>query len=240
MGKVERPITLVVPYYENAQMFALQQDVWSQYPERQRSLLHVIIIDDCSSIAPALPHVRPTGVASFSLYRTLVDVRWNWIFCKNLGMAKATTDWVLMTDMDHVVPLSTLERLQSGELHDRTAYRFSRVDAPLMTPYKPHPNSWFMRRDLFDRVGGYDERFSGWYGTDGEFRRRVEKVADHLVILPDRLVRYERSVIADASTTNYQRKETRDRENVQRIIAERSKLAKWRPLRLTFPFEQQL
>jgi hypothetical protein len=239
-------LTLIMPYYDNPAMLEEQQRQWSYYPEELRRRLHVIVIDDGSPRWPALPHVQastllPSALASFRLYRTLVDVRWNWIFCRNLGASEATTEWIFMTDIDHVMPKKTLARLLDVvELSPRKAYRMSRVDMPKLEPYKPHPNTWLMTRALFDKIGGYDERFSGFYGTDGEFRRRVEEGSEEIVILPQTMVRYPREVIADASTTTYGRKEEQDRKNVRRIVHERADIQGWRPLRLTFPYERQI
>lgn len=240
-----RDLTLIMPYYDNPAMLEEQQRQWSYYPDELRARLHVIIVDDGSPRWPALPHVQastllPSALASFRLYRTLVDVRWNWLFCRNLGVSEASTDWVLMTDIDHVMPKKTLAYILDGPLKDAFAYRFSRVDAPAMTPYKAHPNTWLVTRKLFDRIGGYDERFSGFYGTDGEFRRRVEDRTDGIVLLQQKMIRYPREVIADASTTTYGRKETQDRTNVRRIVMERKDIPNWKPLRVTFPYERQL
>jgi hypothetical protein len=239
-----KALTLIMPYYDNPSMLEEQQRLWMKYPEELRARLHVIIVDDGSPRWPALPHVAQPleqfGLASFRLYRTKVDVRWNWLFCRNLGVSEATTDWVFMTDIDHVMPGKTLARLLDATLDSRKAYRMSRVDAPDLTPYKPHPNTWLMTRMLFDRIGGYDERFSGFYGTDGEFRRRVQDTAEEIVILPQVMVRYPREVVADASTTTYGRKEVQDRINVKRIVLQRAEIPNWKTKRLTFPYEQLL
>jgi len=235
---------MILPYYDNPTMLEEQQRKWLEYPPELRSRLHVIMVDDCSPRWPALPHVQQPvealGLGSFRLYRTLVDVRWNWIFCRNLGVANATTDWILMTDIDHVMPRKTLEAILDRKLNGRKAYRFSRVDAPAMSPYKPHPNTWMMTRALFDSIGGYDERFSGFYGTDGEFRRRVQDNSEAIEILPQVMVRYPRELIADASTTTYERKAPEDRTNVRRIVNERKEIPGWKPLRVTFAYERLL
>jgi hypothetical protein len=237
-------LTLIMPYYDNPSMLEEQQRQWQKYPTELRARLHVIIVDDGSPRWEALSHVQQPpeslGLASFRLYRTLVDVRWNWLFCRNLGVSEATTLWVLMTDIDHVMPTKTLAYLLDAKLNPRKAYRFSRVDAPNKTPYKPHPNTWLVTRDHFDRIGGYDERFSGFYGTDGEFRRRVQDNSEEIVILPQVMVRYPREVISDASTTTYGRKEPVDRTNVRRIFLERAEERGWKTKRLTFPYERQI
>lgn len=235
-----RAITLVLPYYENGGMLLEQQRIWAGLSEKTRSRLHVIVVDDGSPDDPASRHAKDPGLASFRLFRAGVDVRWNWLFCRNLGVEHAPTEWVVLTDMDHVVPEATWHRLMRGSLDPLNAYRLSRVDAPNLTPYKPHPNTWVMTRHMFrDRIGGYDERFSGYYGTDGEFRSRVEAWAREVVMLPEVTIRYPREVIADASTTRYGRKEAVDRAEVRLIRGSRAALgASWRPLRLTFPWSE--
>jgi hypothetical protein len=244
-----RPLTIVLPYYENAGMLREQQRCWGALSEDVRRQLHVIVVDDGSPRDPAKPHVQvPEGVGSYRLYRILVDVRWNWLCCRNLGMQEAQTEWVLLTDIDHVAPERTLRRLMMDPLDPQVVYRFSRVDAPHQTPYKPHPNSWCMTRAMFIQMGGYDERFSGYYGTDADFRDRLTKIPTNAVTRPchtvvmrsDPLIRYPREVIPDASTTTYGRKEPQDVEHVQRIRRERERLSTWYPLRVTFPWTREL
>lgn len=239
-----RPFTLIIPYYENPAMFREQQRQWRALPEDVRAALHVIVVDDGSPTAPALPEVHPAtapAIASFRLFRTGVDVRWNWLFCRNLGVDQATTEWVLMTDMDHVIPNVVWRKVMRDKLNPLFVYRLSRVSAPAMARKHPHPNTWALTRHMFlNRIGGYDERFSGHYGTDGEFTRRVEDWAQKIVILPEAAIEYGSSVIADASTTRYTRKEDFDRENVTQIRRERAALVAWSPKRLTFPWTQLL
>ena len=237
-----RDLTLILPYYENAQMFREQQRVWLAYPNDLKEHLHVIVVDDGSPTAPARWEVLAgLGLASVRLYRIGVDVRWNWLACRNLGAAEAYTDWMLMTDMDHVVPSDTLRAILTSKLRPNRAYRFQRVSAPDLAPYKPHPNSWLFTRHVFlDEIGGYDERFSGYYGTDGEFRSRVEAATGEVLEFSAPLIRYPREVIPDASTTQYGRKEPQDIENVRRIREERDRIPNWYPKRLSFPWERQL
>lgn len=235
-----RPITFICAFFQNQGMLREQQERWRSLPATIREHLHVIVVDDCSPTEPALPVVVSTGLASFRLYRTLKKVRWNWLFARNLGVDQATTNWVLLTDVDHAAPAETLQRLMTGPLEEDVVYRFSRVDAPNLTPYKPHPNSWFMTRRMFDRIGGYDEDFSGAYGSDSEFRERVHRSARAVVMLPEPLVRYPRECIADASTTMYERKTAEDRELMTKIRDRHSRIPDWKPRRLTFPWEHQI
>ena len=210
-------------------MLERQLECITSYDEATREQLRLIVVDDGSPRCPA--QVGACAVP-FKLYRCLVDVRWNWIFCRNLGVSEAETEWVMLTDIDHLLPPTTAQALVHGEHGSDTAYVFSRVSAPTMTPCKPHANSWFMTRSLYDRVGGYDERFSGCYGSNLDFNRRVEATAP-VQCLELALVRVPRSVVPDASTTAYTRLESAAR--LRSIVQHRGCAA---PLRLTFPWQR--
>lgn len=242
-----RSWTLIFPYYDNPTMLMMQLEHLASLPGEERELLELIVVDDGSPQAPALPVFEAAakrglldGVIAHRLYRIGVDVRWNWIACRNLAMAEARTSWRLMTDIDHMVPLETARRISRGKLKDSKIYRFSRVDWPKLTPYKPHPNSWLMTGDMFEKTGGYDERFSGFYGTDGMFRDRCAQAARAVEMLPEVLIRVEREAVPDASTTTYGRKEEQDRKGVQRIRAEIAASGELAPKRGLFPWERLL
>lgn len=244
-----RAITLVMAHFMNCGMLREHQRIWSAYPLDLAASLHVIVIDDCSPKGhrPSHKMADVERLASVRLFRLLVKARWNWLACRNLGVDRATTEWVLLTDIDHALPVETLTTLTTMDLDRDCVYRLARVDAPRLwpyrlsecPPYKVHPNTWIMTREMYDRVGGYDETLSGLYGTDAEFRERVQSSARSVVMLPDVMVRYPRTVLPDASTTIYTRKNdpVNDAE-LRRRREERSQMAGWRPRRLTFPYEE--
>jgi hypothetical protein len=242
-----RPLTFICAFYENPGMLREQQRCWRSYPDDMKAHFDAIVVDDCSPTRPALPAVEETGIHSFRLFRTGVDVRWNWLFGRNLGVSVAGTDWVLLTDIDHVLPVETCQSLMTADLDEANVYRLSRVDAPRPSPfalaecapYKPHPNTWLMTRNMFDRIGGYDERLSGCYGTDGEFRDRVNKASKAVVMRTEVMIRYPREIIADASTVGLTRKnDPVNDEELRRRREARALERNWRPKRLTFPWEQ--
>lgn len=246
-----RPLTVVFPFFCNPGMLAEQAAVWRAYPDDLLAQLHIIVVDDCSPDGERAAAVDVPGLGSLRIFRLLEKKRWNWLACRNLGARVATTDWLLLTDIDHVVPAETVRRLVDGDLDARSAYRFRRVtatgawpyDVAALPDYKPHNDSWLLTRSLFfdERVGGYDERLSGCYGTSGEFRDRVLAAAWSHVLLPEVLVRYPREVIADASTlpSVYTRKN--DPENdaeLARRKAKRDRVHNWRPVHGLVPWEQ--
>lgn len=228
-----RPITLCMPYYLNSGMLREHYRRIKGLPTVIRDNLEVLIVDDGS---PELPAWGEELGCALSVYRISVDVRWNQDAARNIAAHHAKTQWLLLTDIDHLVPRQTLERIMAGPLEKHRVYRFGRVSAPLLDPYKPHPNSWFMTKGTYEKIGGYDERFAGLYGTDAEFRDRVNQHAT-TIMLKEVLIRVPREVIADASTTTYLRKQPQDHEGIPRIKAQRALNPNWIPERLTFPYE---
>jgi hypothetical protein len=236
-----RDLTLCLPYYINAGMLAAQYAALAALPENLKACLRLIVVDDASPSSPAAAPAADIGVP-VEIYRFKVDVAWNQDAARNLAVARARTDWVILTDIDHVLAESTFDRAIVGKLRPDTIYKFGvRLDAPGLAPklkngkHHPHPNSWVMTRAMYDRIGGYDEALAGNYGTDGDFARRAERTApiDHLA-WP--LIRYPREVIADASTTTLQRKNPADKERMREIM--RGRGPGWRPLRGRFAWEQ--
>lgn len=255
MGRV-KGLTIVLPYFNNRGMLLEQQRVWNDYPDYVRDRLHVVVVDDCSdgnnAISPDM--VVCHSLASLRLYRITEKKRWNWLACRNLGARVATTRWMILTDIDHVVPSRTLTAILDGDFRSDDAYKFKRVTATKPWPYdiaqlpeyKPHNDTWLLSRDLFyyDKGGrfvcGYDERLSGCYGTSGEFSDRVRQCARAIVSMTDIVIRYPREVIADASTspTVYTRKgDPVNDEALREMKLARSEIHGWRPLHGLVPHE---
>lgn len=232
-----RSVTLVLPYYENRSMLALQLRHLSRLPKSLRSRIHLVIVDDGSPVPPPADRAfYEIGLAGFSLYRILIDVRWNWIAARNLGALKSPTEWIILTDIDHLVTQRAFELVVKAPLSGDIVYRFTRRLALCQIPYKPHPNSFLMTRVMFDLIGGYDERFSGLYGSDGEFRKRVRSVATEVVVLNAPLLVYTSVLVRDAATTRYSRKEPADRDG-KACVRELIRLSAT-PHRYTFPWQQ--
>lgn len=249
-----RHLTMILPHFQNLGMLEEQLKVWRSYPPALRERLHVIVVDDCSPKGhrPSAKSVTDIGgLGSFRLFRLLVKKRWNWLACRNLGAKVAQDGWLLLTDIDHVLPVETLQRLLLGELNERHAYRFKRVTATKTWPYtlsecpeyKPHNDTWLMTKAMFfdDRIYGYDERLSGCYGTSGEFKDRVMATVSANVTLNDVMVRYPREIIPDASThpSVYTRKNDPKNDELLRDLKERrARIKNWKPLHGLVPYEQ--
>lgn len=232
-GAVAKPVTLIVPFYENPLTLGWQMAGWADMPGALRSALRIIVVDDGSPDHPAEAVMCGMDIpVARRLFRIDVDVRWNWLAARNIGAHHAETDWLLLTDIDHIVTAECLDAVIHGAHDPGTIYRFSRREHATREPIHPHPNSWLMTRKMFWKIGGYDEALSGHYGTDGEYRRRCAATAP-IRILTDELVRREHD--GDSSTTRYKRKQPEDAA-VKRIIRARGK--GWKPKVLSFPYHE--
>ncbi len=238
-------ITYLTPYYENAGMLREQFMRLECLEADVRKQLEYIVVDDGSPKIPAREVLREHGKpfdTDFSLYRIAKDLPWNHIAARNIAVHYSKYDWLMMTDMDHVVPAETWEYLlkgiKAGTISKEKVHTFNRVDAPEFEPYKPHPHTWFFHKSVWEKFGGYDERFSGHYGMDFLARERLQEFTC-LHLLPCSVIRYPREVIADASTTCYQRKMPSDRRFVKEL---RQKLkadgSYFKPKTMTFVHEK--
>lgn len=223
-------LTLIMPYFDNAAMLGLQYEGWRKWPGKYRRRLKVVLVDDGSENAPAGTVARPRGIPDVEIYRVTENRPWHQHGARNLGAHVAPEGWLLLTDMDHVLTAESagllFKAMDKGGLDPETIYMLDRVEADTGLPTlngsglpKPHPNSFVVTRDLYWRIGGYDERATGIYGTDALFRHRAFTIGKrgHLNIP---LVRYWRDLVPDASTNGLPRKEGRDTAERARIMAE--------------------
>src|SRR3546814_20901237 len=83
--------------------------------------------------------------------------------------------------------------------------RSTRTDT--LFPYTTLFRSFVMTRDMYWRLGGYDEWFTGIYGTDSMWRARLYGVAKQGFLKHVALTRYWRDLVPDASTATLPRQE---------------------------------
>ncbi|KQX18413.1 hypothetical protein ASD17_14725 [Sphingomonas sp. Root1294] len=206
-----------MPYYRNPGQLALHYATWAAWGPEMKAQTEIVIVDD-GSPEPAADVARPAGLPPLSIYRVTEDRPWHQHAARNLGAHVAKEPWLLLTDMDHVLTADAAHALfrRMHRLEAGTAYFLNRIDADTGTPTlgrdgqpKPHPNSFVMTRDLYWRVGGYDEDFCGIYGTDGLFKSRLFDTAGRGFLKHVALVRYSRDVMPDASTSTLPRKDGR-------------------------------
>ena len=195
-------ITLVYAYFENAKMLERHLEEWQQYNNKDQ--YRAVIVDDCSKRNPAYFYVKDIQQPfPIELYRINTDIPWNQDGARNLAMTH-TQGWCLITDMDHLLSKESAGQLLELPLDISQTYRPARIKAKLRDTHHPHPNSYLMHRENYWKIGGYDESYRGYYGTDGIFGRQVKKLTG-ITNIEIPLTLFGRTDIDDAATDDYGR-----------------------------------
>lgn len=248
-------VTICMAYYRNSTMLREQCRRFRALPDDLKANLRLIVVDDGSALPQdGETELSPFAIAAehedigfpFLLFRINVNKRWNQDAARNIAVHNAYSDWILLTDMDHIPTEATLRELTTVKFDPAKVYQFSRrtleiktleVGEDVTTPYKHHPNTWFMTRANYWRIGGYDESLVGYYGTDADFKNRVAAIIGEPVMTPMVVIRVPRDVFPDASTSTYGRKEPMDGE-LGKLLRTRNATPGWQPKHFTFPFER--
>jgi hypothetical protein len=245
-------ITIIVPYYRNPLMLERQIEEWNLFP----TCFRFIVVDD-GSPEPAAPiveaHAHGCLRDCLAVYRIGVDIPWNRGGARNLGSHVAQTDWLVHIDIDHVLPWECAQPLATFIAHPARWYRFprfrqGRADATRrkdkISPEErfgqihPHVDSFLCTRELFWKVGGYDEDYSGCLGGGNPFLKQLERAAAVELLPPEiHLHVYTRDAVPDASDTTL----SRSSEEYSRRRREKDRTGRTRALNpLRFPWGRVL
>ena len=186
-------ISLIYPYYNHRQTLAHHLLTWNTYSLELKKQVEFIIIDDHSTSAPLISPVE----LNLRVYRVIDNIIWNY-GAKNLGVQEARGDWVLLSELDHLINESSLRRILSLERKSNIYYKFFRAnhhpESDVRYSDRPHMATWYLDRKTFWESGGIDEDFSGAYGHDDTWFEDCLKRQGCSCILPPR---------EDIELTNY-------------------------------------
>lgn len=166
-------LTVVFAYYESPQMLEYQLEQLGGLSRKFLNRIEILLVDDASPTSPALPIAAGFAQLPVSVFRINENRPWNQDAARNIGVAEASSSRVLLTDIDHVIPVETIEKLIQLD-PGAHAITFARKAHFSDRHIMPHVNSFFLSTASFWNAGGYDEDFAGWYGTDKLFRHRLE------------------------------------------------------------------
>jgi len=186
-------LTLGYIYYCSGADLARHTSAWSAWPMRERKRLFFLIVDDGSppgnEAASAVSADMRTWL-QFAIVRIEQDLAWNIGGARNLLVAMAPTEHVLLMDMDTGVPealaaqLHTLVPkmtvLEHASEKGHVFLHFPRIvhSKHDSTPNSrsAHPAVMMLRKASYWLAGGCDEDFVGEYGvTDPHFRYRAKR-----------------------------------------------------------------
>jgi predicted glycosyltransferase involved in capsule biosynthesis len=190
---------------------SLVVSVLESYDIVRRQLLHLeqvltpacelILVDDGS--VPSLEATCDTVPRTFSfvLHRTKDRRPWTQPRARNIGAALAHAPQLLFFDIDHIL---TPDLLAVCLTYDGDKLHWTRrpaildeagalvTDRAVLVDYgltdetaSVHANSFLIRRALFERLSGYDERFCGRYGGDDiDFNARYDRLCEQGIARP--------------------------------------------------------
>ena len=232
---------MVFAYYENPSMLELQWREIASYPAEIRAELEVIVVDDGSPKLPAVDVPRPSGLPALSIFRVNKDIRWNQDAARNIGAHEARAPWLLLTDIDHVVPASSLVAILEAGRSEQSFYTLGRIKFYGGEARESHPNSYLMTKKLYWDIGGHDEDYAGVYGKDFLFRKRALRRSNE-VHLPDIvLARVGTTAVKDAGTTTITRENTLLRRVWGYLLEWLKAMKLWRGVQtLSYPYEKVL
>lgn len=157
--EIDYKITLAYTYYGQREMAEIHREAWL----RHKVPIRYNIVDDGS----------PTPLTEFEypnlkIHRVTVDIPWNIAGARNLAVMTASTEWVLLCDVDHVVSAEALDKIAELDLSDPDiVYIFPRVNAAGEYGVDAYMNI-LINRTKYLEIGGFDEDFKS-YGKEDVF-----------------------------------------------------------------------
>lgn len=209
-------LSFIFAYYDNPNMLARQYEIWASYRQDIKDQMEVVLVDDASPRYPAKDVRKSVGLPPMRIFRVEPDIHWHWDGARNLGAHVASGDYLLMTDMDHIIPDKLVDTVLKMELNPHAMYSFGRTYSDGQ-PLPGHLNSFMVAKTKFWEIGGYDEAYTGNYlAQDVLFLRRAYDLCKRIE-LGCPLVWYSEHDVYDSQTHGMDR--TFDKARQQAITA---------------------
>lgn len=241
-----KSLTIAMPYYEAPTMLEEHLRWWVDYDPGEVS---IVLVDDGSEISPAKSVLEWNGIPEgldLSLYWIELNLPWNHGGARNLAMNKVATEWVILTDIDHVAFPWSVRDLMKWPLDPGVVYQPPRYDKVDGAPqrFTRHSDSYIITPDMFWAVGGYDEQFTGyWNGPFEPFRKALKRTTELKEVDAGILLRHNNSEkIPDANVTEWGRKGTEFDINSNKALKKKQRVAmtKYKPSVLQFAWHQEI
>ena len=132
----------------------------------------VVLVDDGSD-----PPLASEPLDWLKIIATNDTRPWTHHKARNIGVDHADGELVLLTDIDHIISQEMIEDLDFHGGWKKFHRRHAELDEDgqlvnIGKEIRVHVNSFLIQKDTYKKLGGYDEKYFGQYGTDSEFRSR--------------------------------------------------------------------
>jgi hypothetical protein len=202
-------LSVIYPYYNNRMMFIHHLGQWERMHPHVSKHIEFIIVDDCSKRCPLeddFKNFDPEHI-NISGYRILDDILWNVGGAKNLGAQQAKGEWLLITDMDRMIPEHVLYSCILDLNKPGHYYQFRQMHDDWTTRRGIHQGTVLVKASDFWDVRGYDEDFSGAYGhEDGHFLKKLGKHGLKRIVENQRIICYDKATGIRDATSNMEQK----------------------------------
>ena len=203
-------ITITMPYYDAPLMLKEHLENWCAYPPDIADRVSIVLVDDGSPNYPAEEVLKTSKLprSPIHLYRVLENIPWNHGGARNLGMYNVPDGWVVTTDIDLVLDAENAEKILDLNKDSKRVYQPNRLDlvSGKWVPMKRHPESFVMTKEMFWKIGGFDEDFTGyWNGTFTPFRFALRR-RSKLIRLADIYLKNHSDLVEGAMVSEWGRR----------------------------------
>ena len=217
--------TIVLSYYENPNMLKENIRIWNTYSKKVKENIKIILVDDGSPVYPAEEIIQQSSVKDIDLelFRIIDDKKWNQDGARNLAM-KHAHGFCLLSDIDHILDNKNAENLIDSDMKwkEDTIYFINRIFTKKSKQklgckdkiYNDNDhnlhffiNVFFIHTDLYWKIGGYDESYVGYYGSDRMFRKKIYNIVKKYEWMPKNIMLwvYTSADIHDSYTSKLDR-----------------------------------
>lgn len=158
--------SVIHPYYNHTTTLPLHIELWNKLPRETQ----IVVVDDHSPVPIDLKRIRNEVQCHIKVVWVEDDVVWNDLGARNIGAAVADGDRLIMSDFDCAVTPELMKYLvKYNQPLDTIAWPCIQFNPNAKYGEhgkigKFHCNSFVIWKEFFNKIGGYDEDFSGGWG----------------------------------------------------------------------------
>jgi len=161
-----KKITICYPYCNQPELLNHHIDIWENYNDEIKEKLDFIIMDQGYSIKPLkIKRNLKVDLKVYGIIDAYRSKKVQWIYgCHNLAYMMCNTDWLLYSNLDHIIDGNTIDKILKLPMRDPNVYyMFKRY------PYKNkdyHRGTWMIHKEAFWKSLGIEEAMNGEYGFE--------------------------------------------------------------------------